>query len=406
MARPNSNSVNIHTGGRGKGGKDGKGRGRGGNQGGRGRGAPTSPLAVLSPQELRRQAMATIRAIYKPGFKQLARDERRLKAIHAKRAADNKYYLNWLTKESEKLGAHAEAADSALLATGQDIQQDLEGAYEGLRDQLEASGQAAPGVVSNAGQATAFDVTAEATRAQRQVASERQRSADLIRGNTEVAGTVRASNFAVMAAAEANRVADMWEGMSKIGDAKTELRLQRGAAAAKEVARLLDREIEKAQIRQQAKTDAAKLALEMGRLKLDRSKFQLDLAEFSFDKRDKNRKFGLDKKDTLSKIADRAADNERQKGESAADQKEDRIKISREITSYLREGISMVSSNPKLQRWAVKNPDKFRQALTKKLGSALAAQAVYELMYKGGSLTSSTKQDLHSLGYIIPKQWR
>jgi hypothetical protein len=177
--------------------------------------------------------------------------------------------------------------------------------------------------------------------------------------------------------------------------------LNRASDAAKEVSRLLDREIQKTQVRGDIASSQASAALEAKRFGLDLKEFGLDLAKFNFEQVESNRNYNLRKKDTLSKIMDRAVDNKADKQKQRQQKKE----ASRRITSRIQEGINTVASKPQLSNMLARNPKKVVQRLMKILGSATAANAVVQLM-TDGRLSNTTKRDLKQIGYIIPQNWR
>lgn len=378
-----------------------KGNGPPQKPGGNKPGKVRSPLAPTSPKALRRQAAATMRAIYKPAFKQLGREESRMLSISEKRKADNAYYLDWLTKQSAQLTAHQDAANAALTAAGDDVASDLETGYSELRDKLVATGASQPGVISNAGEAVAFDVSGQAQRDRELVAAERQRSQDQIAASGDSSAMAQANNFAVMAAAEAKRVSDVWKGLSELGDAKQKLRLSKAADTAKEVARLFDREIQKTQVRGQISSAQAQAALEAKRFGLDLKEFGLDLEKFNFEKTESNRKYGLEKR----KIRETEEYHDATTELKRAKTRQEKVEASQKITAIIQEGVSTIAANKRLHKLLENDPQKLKRHLMKILGSATAANAAVELV-RTGELNSTTRADLKQLGYIIPPKWR
>lgn len=374
----------------------------------KGGGKPYNPLEPTPPKQLRKQAQRTMRAIYKPAFKQLGREEQRVNALSSKRKSDNAYYLEWLQNQSDQLAAHERGSNELLLKAGQEASADVEEGYQSLRDKLLATGESTPGVVSNPGEATAFDVSAEAQRDREMVASARQSTQDQIAASGQSSALAQANNFAVIAAAEARRTADEWSAMSKIGDARQQLRLTRAAEAAKEVARLYDREIEKSSIVGEQVASSRQLALEAARFGLDRKKFDLDLAEFDFEKGYKKRKLGLEgRRAKTSERSQRetARYNRAQQKLKEADSRQEKQQASQEVTAIIQEGVSSIASNKKLQRLVSKDPAKAKRALMKLLGSAVAANAAVEL-FTTGQLNATTKSSLKQIGYVVPPKWR
>lgn len=378
------------------------------NGGKKGPSKPYNPLEPTPPKQLRKQAARTMRAIFKPAFKQLGREESRVNALSQKRKSDNAYYLEWLQTQADQLAAHERGSNEALLKAGAEASSDVEEGYSALRDKLLATGEATPGVVSDPGDATAFDVSAEAQRDREMVEAARASTQSQIAASGQSSALAQANNFAVIAASEARRNADQWDALSKIGDAKQQLRLSRAAEAAKEVARLLDREIEKASIRGEQVASSRQSALEAARFGLDKKKFDLDLAEFDFEKGYKKKKLGLEA-GRLGVSEQNANETERYHKATQrlkqAENRQEKKQASQEITAIIQEGISAISNNKKLQRLLSKDPAKVKRALMKILGSATAANAAVELV-STGKLNSTTRESLKQIGYIVPPKWR
>lgn len=366
---------------------------------------PYNPLEPLNPRQLTRQAKHTMRAIYRPGFVQLNREQRRVRAISQKQKLDNRYYLKWLNQQAASLDAHSAAANAHLEAQQAAIAHDTTQGYMDLHDHLQQQASAQTGRVSDPAQSYAFDNQAANQRQQELVGNARERTSEAIRSAGDSATMANASNFAMQAAAEANRVAETWQQLGKISDARQQLRLQRGAETAKEVARLLDVEVQKAQIRQQGKISAAELGLKASQLKLDQKKLNADIANMQFDNALDQKKFGLDKKDTLSQIARRANQNRNDNISAKQDARKDAKKINHAVNKTVGEGLGIIQSNPKIRHWAHSNPYKAVRALTKVLGSAIGARAAVDL-FATGSLSQQSKQALGQLGYHPPPKWR
>ncbi len=138
-----------------------------------------SPLKERSSAGIRRQAQRTVNAAYKPVEAQFGSDEARLRALDEKRRYDNDNWKNWLTSQSNTLMASGRAADTAIRASQQKIQTDLDAAWAASRESAERAGQGNIGNVSNPQQANAFDFSGERGRQNELVASERRRTEGL-----------------------------------------------------------------------------------------------------------------------------------------------------------------------------------------------------------------------------------
>lgn len=192
------------------------------------------------------QATKTITEAYKPVEKEYSQQEERVKSIDAKRSRDNQYYLDWLTARTGELNTHAKAADQQMLDRGKQIQDETAAQQGALRDQLIAGASQTPGNVSNPQQATAFDTSADSKRSLESVANARQQTANMVGSSEKRAAGDQAINFAQIAAAEAQRHSDTANSLKDVADGRTKTALAKSADASKEVSRLLDQEIDKA----------------------------------------------------------------------------------------------------------------------------------------------------------------
>ena len=361
----------------------------------------TNALAPIPPKVLRQQAKNLMRTLYAPSFKQLGREESRLNSISEKRKSDNSYYLNWLTKQSELLQAHEDQARTSVNAAGAAAQQEVQAGWDELQSKLVADGNTAPGVVSNMGEAKAFDTTAAAAKSNAEIENQRAATEAQQERNIGAASISSANNFALMASSEAKRVADQWEGLSKLGDAKQELRLSRAADAAKEVARSLDKEIEKSQARAQIAASSASATLEAKRLGLDRKKLGLEEGEFDFEKGESRRKYGLEKRKTRNeerKIGNEEKDDARSRSEKGEDARRDARQKNQEINAKVYEGVNFISNNPNLQAKIERNPQAVLKRLQTVLVSPFVARIAFQL-YTQGHVGSGVRKQLKAIGY-------
>lgn len=219
-------------------------------------------LKERSPQGLRKEAKRLVETAYKPAEVELSQQEGRIKAIDEKRKTDNEYFRQWLARESAKMREEAATADQLLHDRGRQIQQDLSTDLAALEKGIVDQAQNRTGTVSNIEGTPLADLSPERQRAAESVANERQRTQALTGtiGRTQQLG--EAANLAHAAARESKRVADTWNALKDVSDERTKLRFQKAADIAKEIARLLDREIEKAQGNREFDAVVEKLGLQ------------------------------------------------------------------------------------------------------------------------------------------------
>lgn len=214
------------------------------------------------PRALREQARSTIAAAYKPAETELDQKAVRIQALDDKRKNDNAHYLDWLNQQSALLKSDAQTADKRVTDAQQQIQLDTATAYHQTHADAVATAGGQTGVVSDPNQSKALDFTPEAKQANDRIANERQATQDQIGTSERHAASLAANNFATIAASEAKRASDTWQSLADVGDEKTKLKFQKGADSAKEVARLLDEEITKAQSNREFDVAVQKLGLD------------------------------------------------------------------------------------------------------------------------------------------------
>lgn len=269
-------------------------------------GQPAAMREAL-PSALKQQAMDTIASVYKPAEADLSARERRVKAIDEKRHNDNQSYLQWLQGQSAKMTADAKLADQLLVDRQKGIQQQTTDAYAQLHQQAATAAASHQGVVSDPTESTAMDFTDEGKRAEGLIATARESTTNMIDSNAKLAATAAANNFAHIASLEAKRASDTWGALSDVADERTKLQLQKGADAAKEVARLLDQEITKAQSNREFGAALQKLGIQAQTLQfnkdkfskqfgLEKSKFALELKKFMHQAHIDRLKIGIDER--------------------------------------------------------------------------------------------------------------
>lgn len=370
-------------------------------------------LRPVKTKRLQKQATRLMRKTYKPALKELDAQGKKVESIAAKRAQDNNLYNQWLATQTGQLNAHAAAADAQLAAQGSAIQQEASQAALELRDKLVEQGASNAGNVSNSAQASAFDVSAEGQRAQSAVAAERMRSAALVGTRQEAAGTMNASNFALAASNEARRQSDLYQGLREVAGAKQKVVLERAAATSEEVARLLDREVTKAQAQVDMRQIAAQLAIDLKNFRLNKKNYKLDRqirtgelalaqrAQAEEERANRAAEQDADKDRKLSKQEQKQEQNQNQQ-EQNQEQKEQQ----RQIKHAINNTISEVAARPKWQRIGSKNPNELIKLLSQHGVESVFARAAVDLMFRGGELSMGSKRNLRQMGFDIPKNWK
>lgn len=381
----------------------------------------TNPLAPMPYSVIKNHARSMMNTIYKPAFASLNSEEKQLQSIDEKRKADNSYYLNWLESNNANLEAHSATSQAQLVAAQGAAQTQLQQGFQAMQAQLVNQGQNDPGTVSNMGEANAFDLGGAQQKASREMAGSNLLVDTQLQNTNELGDVARANNFATIAGNEAKRMGDLWEGMSKLGNRRQELRLTKAAEAAKEVARLMDAEVSKGQIRGQMSASRETAALEAKRFGLDVNKLHQEGREFEYEKfndtrtakqkREENAEDNTTGENKSKRTRSGTAEtNERAEGENAEEAGEKKAKAHKEnakITSSVQEGISYITSHSRIRELIANGQtEKARKVLAKYLGSSTAATYAVNL-YGGNKLTAGEVKEAEELyGWTPPRSYR
>lgn len=356
-------------------------------------------------KRLRRQATRLMKKVYAPAMKDLDSQEKKVKAISEKRKSDNIYYQNWLTTQTNQIQAHAQAADAELNQRQQQIQQQAADAAVAMRDKLLETGGGHVGTVSNAGQATAFDTSAEGAHAQGRISAEREATSQMIGSREEQAQFASASNAALALSNEAKRQADEYNSLKEVASARQKVILERAAKTQQEVARLLDREISKAQSDIDMRQIAAGLAIDLKNFKLSKKNYKLNkkiqTGELNLAKRAQAE---TERHNKAGEANDRANILQEAK-QDKIDGKKEQQELQRKVKSIVNNTVSEIAARPKWQEIAAKNPNELVKLLSKKGVDSMFARAAVDLMYRG-SLSMGSLRNLRNLGFDVPKNWK
>lgn len=189
-----------------------------------------------------------VKTAYAPAVKELSLREQRVKAIDDKRAADNRYYNNWLNSQHQALASAAQAGDQALEGAAQSVQAATGAAYDQAKQGAIQQLSQLPGTVSDFSHANALgQIDAHKGTAVGQVGATAGQALAGIgtgQGLRELAG---ANNFATIAALEAKRTADTWGGLQDLSSERLKLSASQAGDTSKAIQDALGQELTKAQ---------------------------------------------------------------------------------------------------------------------------------------------------------------
>lgn len=198
-------------------------------------------------ESLKKQATTTLNEAYKPAEKMLDERESRISALASKRKQDNEFYMDWLTRARGQMQTSANAADQALRESAQATYDDALAAHQANIAQAADRLTQQPGNVSSRDELL------------KQVADqpEFKRHLDLINSQRNQIDSDAGNNARHRAAADANVIAqqaaiqaaqasETWKSLTEVADDKLKVQMEKGAAIADQINRLLGQEIEKA----------------------------------------------------------------------------------------------------------------------------------------------------------------
>lgn len=211
-------------------------------------------LADLTPAQLKKQAVTTISAAYKPSFGDLNSEQKQLAALNAKRAQDDTAYQNWASGQEQSILAQGTAADANFAAASSAANTALANAAPSSAA-LVAQADNRQGNVSDNSTSTQLgaggtvDQNTARVNATNDIGSVEnlanvQNSGDLLRSDAINANSRIGDN-------EASQAATAQQQLTAIGTQRSKLQLSKAGDIEKEIARLQGVEIQKAQNAQQ-----------------------------------------------------------------------------------------------------------------------------------------------------------
>jgi hypothetical protein len=238
-------------------------------------GAP-DPLKERTRSSLVAEANKTVTEAFKPAEQELSQRDAKIRALDAKRQADEAHFQDWLKTQHEALASRAMNADAELERRQREIQAETQQGYQQAQAGARQTAAATPGNVSDPSQSTALDLSADAQRANEMVANQRQQSASQAANAKGYAIAGRAVSVGLSQQANTRRASETAAALSEVNADRSDLMAKRAAAAAEEVRRLFGVEIEKADSNRNYAAAASQLGIKQDELALDAAKAARD----------------------------------------------------------------------------------------------------------------------------------
>lgn len=174
---------------------------------------------------------ATVAAAYKPAFKQLNRQEKRVRNLDRKQARDEKAYRQWLASTQRSIAATSQQQQAQLATVEQGFHQQLVGSI----GQANAAAGNRAAQVGGPGAAAGGDSLGDAVQGSATAASANlgENVVGHIAAGRGMLASVSTNNLAFVAAQSAKRKAATLEAISKLADARGDLAAKRAADSAK-----------------------------------------------------------------------------------------------------------------------------------------------------------------------------
>jgi len=221
-----------------------------------------SPLAQRTNAGILQQARRTVRSAYQPVFEDISTQERQTRALDAKRAADNQHYAEWLRRNNDALVAANNTFSQGVADRQQALANSVQQSYATAAQGAAANNANRTGSVTlgNQEQAAAQSATApQATFAGNLMAAEQQRTLGQQRVGADLLSSTAANAALAHAATDARRSSDTWRSLQELAGARRRFKAERSSDVQREVARLRDQEITKANAQQQLDLAAQEL---------------------------------------------------------------------------------------------------------------------------------------------------
>jgi hypothetical protein len=222
---------------------------------------------------IKKQATNQAKAAYAPEVNELNDRELKSKALYDKQVADEEKFGMWAAGEQAKLQTRAQAADEALRGTYQQIataqNQTFDAASQQAGQQGGASGSAGPDV---AGAATygQGEVELARTAAAGATGAAAREAASRTASRAELRGVLQSSQIDRTREAREGHFDQLRADLTKIGEQRKDLSLRRSADISKEMSRLRDQEIDKAQANRESKMLGQELGIKAYDAKTER----------------------------------------------------------------------------------------------------------------------------------------
>lgn len=294
------------------------------------------PLKARTNKYLEYQARRNVNKAYAPVLTGLSQQSKRIKALDEKRKTDAAHYQQWVADQLHKFDQDNTRVEQALTAHSDKVRADRDAQLQARQTAAhDPSQDAAAGITSERAHSTALDFGAETQKALTDLDNQRLSLDEAIGRGRDRSAAASANTIALGAAQEAKRVADTWTALMDVADERTKVKLSKAADQAKEVSRLLDNEVTKAQSNREFSAAVAKLGIDKAELRQDAKQFAQTLAQQR--KRDQqNYQLGKARIDESKRATDL-------------------------LNSYRNNQIALGQGNLELGWWKAKNPTKSKE---------------------------------------------
>jgi hypothetical protein len=223
-------------------------------------GAPDA-LKERTRSSLVDEANKTVNSAFKPASDALNQQESGIHALDAKRQADEAHFQSWLKSQQDSMAARALSADQQLASQQQAIQDQTRQGYAEAQQNAYQNAAATPGNVSDPHSANALNLSADAQRANDNVAAQRQATASMTNNARGYLVGAQGVSAGLAQQAQVQRASDTSKALNDVGKQRSDLLAKSASAAADEIQRLFSAEADKADANRNYVAAAQKLGV-------------------------------------------------------------------------------------------------------------------------------------------------
>lgn len=220
-------------------------------------------LAPSTPNQIKAQATATVKAAYAPEYQSLNQQAKQAQGIADKRAADNRFYQTWLGSQMDTLQAHSDAARAHIEGLITNLNQAQSGLYATQGQDLIGAADQRAGNVSNNADSRPLTQGLQQNQQYNQglLLDTSQFASSRLLSGIDQTDAARMNDSATISDIRIKQQADLSNALTKIANERALLNTKEGGDIVKEIGRLQGVEMQKEEANRNYAAAAEKLGL-------------------------------------------------------------------------------------------------------------------------------------------------